>query len=194
MLDILVAEIGLQGPGIHGSVGEMIATSMAQHVWMKRKAETGCNTKPTGAELLTSSIVWEGAVDVTADQARAHIELGNLEDACSSIGEAIEVLEMSKERWCEAEVYRMAGEITLMAPEPDTAKAEPYFERALAIARSQQSKSWELRAATSLAQLWRHQSKQDEARDLLTPVYDWFTEGLDTRDLKEAKALLGTLV
>ena len=126
--------------------------------------------------------------------ARAHIELGNLEDACSSIGEAIEVLEMSKERWCEAEVYRMAGEITLMAPEPDTAKAEPYFERALAIARSQQSKSWELRAATSLAQLWRHQSKQDEARDLLTPVYDWFTEGLDTRDLKEAKALLGTLV
>jgi predicted ATPase len=91
-------------------------------------------------------------------------------------------------------VYRLAGEITLMAAEPDTAKAEPYFERALAIARSQQAKSWELRAATSLAQLWRHQSKQDEARDLLTPIYDWFTEGLDTRDLKEAKALLDTLV
>jgi predicted ATPase len=126
--------------------------------------------------------------------ARAHLALGNLEDAWSSIAEAIEGLEASKERWCEAEVYRMAGEITLMAAEPDTAKAEPYFERALAIARSQQAKSWELRAATSLAQLWRHQSKQDEARDLLTPIYDWFTEGLDTRDLKEAKALLDTLV
>jgi predicted ATPase len=76
--------------------------------------------------------------------ARAHIELGNLEDAWSFIGEAIEVLEQSQERWCEAEVYRMAGEIALMAPEPDTAKAEPYFERALAIARSQQAKSWEI--------------------------------------------------
>jgi predicted ATPase len=126
--------------------------------------------------------------------ARAHIELGNLEDAWSSIGKAIEVLEASNERWCEAEVYRMAGEIALMVPKPDTAKAEPYFERALAIARSQQAKSWELRAAISLAQLWRRRSKQAEAHDLLTPLYDWFTEGLDTRDLKEAKILLGTLI
>jgi predicted ATPase len=126
--------------------------------------------------------------------ARAHTELGKFEDAWSFIGEAIKAVETSKERWCEAEVYRMAGEITLMTPEPDIAKAEPYFERALAIARSQQAKSWELRAAISMAQLWRHQSKPDEARDLLAPVYNWFTEGLDTRDLKEAKALLGTLI
>jgi class 3 adenylate cyclase/predicted ATPase len=126
--------------------------------------------------------------------ARAHTELGKFEDAWSFISEAIKAVETSKERWCEAEVYRMAGEITLMAPEPDIAKAEPYFERALAIARSQQAKSWELRAAISMAQLWRHQSKRDEARDLLAPVYNWFTEGLDTRDLKEAKALLGTLI
>ena len=126
--------------------------------------------------------------------ARAHIELGKFEDAWSSIGEAINAVETSKERWCEAEVYRMAGEITLMAPQQDTAKAEPHFERALAIARAQQAKSWELRAAISMAQLWQHQSKRKEACDLLAQVYNWFTEGLDTRDLKEAKDLLGTLI
>jgi len=72
-------------------------------------------------------------------------------------------------------------------------KAGAYFERALAVARKQQAKSWELRAAMSMARLWRDQDKRDEARDLLAPIYGWFTEGFDTRDLKEAKALLETL-
>ena len=72
-------------------------------------------------------------------------------------------------------------------------KAEAYFERALEVARQQQAKSWELRAATSLARLWRDQGKTVEARELLAPVYGWFTEGFDTRDLKEAKALLEEL-
>ena len=85
------------------------------------------------------------------------------------------------------------GEIALKSPEPDTAKAEAYFERALAVARQQQAKSWELRAAMSMARLWRDQGKRDEARDLLGPVYNWFTEGFDTLDLKQAKALLGEL-
>ena len=98
-------------------------------------------------------------------------------------------VETTKERWCEAEVHRIAGEIALMSPEPDAAKAEAYFERALAVAREQQAKSWELRAAMSMARLWRDQGKRDEARDLLAPVYGWFTEGFDTLDLKEAKAL-----
>jgi predicted ATPase len=102
-------------------------------------------------------------------------------------------VETTKERWCEAEVHRIAGEITLLAPKPDTAKAEAYFERALAVARKQQAKSWELRAAMSMARLWCGQGKQDEARDLLAPVYFWFIEGFDTRDLKEAKALLDGL-
>ena len=78
-------------------------------------------------------------------------------------------------------------------PQPDAAKAEACFEHALAVARQQQAKSWELRAATSMARLWRDQGKRDEARDLLAPVYGWFTEGFDTLDLKEAKALLGEL-
>ena len=86
-----------------------------------------------------------------------------------------------------------AGEIALKSPEPDAAKAEAYFKRALAIAREQQAKSWELRAATSMARLWREQAKRDEARDLLASVYGWFTEGFDTLDLKEAKALLAEL-
>jgi predicted ATPase len=87
----------------------------------------------------------------------------------------------------------MAGEISLMFPQPDAAKAEGYFARALAVARQQQAKSWELRAALSMARLWRDQGKRDEARDLLAPVYGWFTEGFDTIDLKEAKALLDEL-
>ena len=80
-----------------------------------------------------------------------------------------------------------------MGPQNDSAKAEAYFERALTVARQQQAKSWELRAAMSMARLWRDQGKRDEARELLAPVYGWFTEGFDTRDLKEAKALLDEL-
>jgi predicted ATPase len=102
-------------------------------------------------------------------------------------------VETTKERWWEAEVYRTAGEIALMLPEPDAAKAEAYFERALAVARQQQAKSWELRAAMSMARLWRDQGKRVEARDLLAPIYGWFTEGFDALDLKQAKTLLDEL-
>ena len=87
----------------------------------------------------------------------------------------------------------MAGEIVLMSPGSNAAKAEAYFARALVVAREQQAKSWELRAAMSMARLWRDQGKRNEARELLAPIYGWFKEGFDTRDLKEAKALLGTL-
>jgi predicted ATPase len=95
--------------------------------------------------------------------------------------------------WCEAEVNRIAGEIALRQSQPDAAKTQTYFERALAVARQQQAKSWELRAAMSLARLWRDQGKVQQARELLAPVFGWFTEGFDTRDLKEAKALLADL-
>jgi class 3 adenylate cyclase/predicted ATPase len=125
--------------------------------------------------------------------ARAYAALGQLDDAWRCIGEATTAVETTKERWCEADVIRTAGEIALMSPERDAAKAEAYFERALTVARQQQAKSWELRAAMSMARLWRDQGKRDEARELLAPVYGWFTEGFDTRDLKEAKALLDEL-
>jgi predicted ATPase len=101
-------------------------------------------------------------------------------------------MQTSKESWWEAEIARIEGVLALKAL-PDAAKAEAYFERALAVARQQQAKSWELRAAMSLARLWRDQGKVQQARELLAPVYGWFTEGFDTRDLKEAKALLEEL-
>ena len=90
--------------------------------------------------------------------------------------------ELTGERWSEAEVYRVAGELALLSSEPDLARAEAYFERALAVARQQQAKSWELRASMSLARLWRGQGKVQQARELLAPVYGWFTEGFDTLD------------
>jgi predicted ATPase len=98
-----------------------------------------------------------------------------------------------REKWAEAEINRVAGEIALKSPEQDRGKAKVYFQRALSVARSQKAKSWELRAAMSMARLWRDQGRRDEARELLAPVYGWFTEGFDTRDLKEAKALLDEL-
>jgi class 3 adenylate cyclase/predicted ATPase len=115
------------------------------------------------------------------------------DDAWGCIREAVRLIETTKERSREPEVQRTAGEVALKSPEPDAAKAEGHFQRALAVARQQQAKSWELRAAMSMARLWRDQGKRDEARDLLAPVYNWFTEGFDTLDLKEAKALLDEL-
>jgi predicted ATPase len=125
--------------------------------------------------------------------ARAHAQLGQLDEAWRSIGEATRAVEATKEKWCEAEIHRVAGETALMSPGPDTSKAQAYFDRALALARAQQAKSWELRAAMSMAQLWCGQGKRTEARELLTPVYNWFTEGFDTLDLKEAKVSLDEL-
>ena len=98
-----------------------------------------------------------------------------------------------RQRWCEVDVHRIAGEIALMAREPDAAKAEAYFERAPAVARERKTKSWELRAAMSMARLWRDQGKRPQAHDLLAPVYGGFTEGIDTLGLKEAKMLLDEL-
>jgi predicted ATPase len=125
--------------------------------------------------------------------AMAQSEIGHFDDAWGCIDEAIKLTKTTKERWFEAEVQRIAGEVALKSPERGKAKAETFFERALSIAREQQAKSWELRAAMSMARLWRDQGKRDEARELLAPVYGWFTEGFDTRDLNEAKALLEQL-
>lgn len=125
--------------------------------------------------------------------AKAYAELGQFDDAWRSIAEGVTAAERMNETWFGAEVHRIAGEIALKSAEPDPTKAETYFERALSVSRQQQAKSWELRAATSLARLWRDQGKAKQASELLAPVYGWFTEGFDTRDLKEAKALLDEL-
>ena len=142
--------------------------------------------RSTGATLYEPRHLWFLAM--------AYAELGQLDDARRCIDEAIDKVEGSKEKWCEAEVHRIAGEIALKSLAPDPEKAEAYFDHALSVARQQQAKSWELRAAMSLARIWRDQGKPQQARELLAPVYGWFTEGFDdTLDLKEAKALLGEL-
>jgi predicted ATPase len=123
----------------------------------------------------------------------AHAELGQFDEAWRRIGEAMTAAETTKEKCCEAEIHRTAGEIALMSPAPDVAKAQAHFERAIAIARAQKAKSWELRAAMSMARLWRDQGSRQQARDLIAPVYSWFTEGFDTLDLKGTKALLDDL-
>ncbi|MGY8668530.1 adenylate/guanylate cyclase domain-containing protein [Bradyrhizobium sp. UFLA05-109] len=150
--------------------------------------------------VITSGIIARRSTAATALEpfwlsylAGAHAELDNFDDALSCIHEAMIKAETTKESWFEAEIKRMAGEIALSLPDPDATKAEEYFEHALAVARQQQAKSWELRAAVSMARLWYDQGKRQQAHDLLAPVYGWFTEGFDTRDLKEAKALLDEL-
>jgi class 3 adenylate cyclase/predicted ATPase len=125
--------------------------------------------------------------------ASAYAELGRVGEASCYIGEAMTAIDATKERWFEAEVNRFAGDIALLSPTPAASKAESCFQRALAVARKQEAKAWELRAASSLARLWRDQGKRAEARDLLAPIYGWFTEGFDTPDLKEAKRLLDDL-
>jgi predicted ATPase len=125
--------------------------------------------------------------------AGAYADLGDFEDARRCIDEALMLVETTGERLWEADIRRIAGEIALRSSDADAGKVQVYFERALAVARAQQAKSPELRAAISMARLWRDQGKRNEARELLAPVYGWFTEGFDTRDLKEAKALLDEL-
>jgi predicted ATPase len=125
--------------------------------------------------------------------ARCYAEDNRLEDAWGCIDQAMTAVEATKETWWEAEIHCISGEIALKPPKADPTKAEAYFERALSVARAQQAKSWELRATMSMARLWRDQGKRHEARNLLAPIYGWFTEGFDTLDLKEAKALLDEL-
>jgi predicted ATPase/class 3 adenylate cyclase len=118
---------------------------------------------------------------------------GRVEDGLLLLAEALAAFEASKRGDMLAEAYRLQGEFLLRQAIPDAAQAESCFQQALTIARQQQAKSWELRAATSLSRLWQQQSKRDEVHELLAPIYSWFTEGFDTADLREAKALLEEL-
>ena len=125
--------------------------------------------------------------------ADAQGKAGQPAEALVLLEEGLERVERTRERWYEAELCRFRGELLLSVPDPNRAEAEASFHRAIAVAREQDARMWELRAATSLARLWRDQGKPVEARDLLAPVYGWFTEGFDTADLQEAKALLEEL-
>jgi len=170
------------GMHLQGHVSSLIGKS-AHSIQMITAGFNGCHS--IGATLLEPFFL--------SSLAAVHAELGHLKEAWRCIDEAMTRIEKTKDAWYEAEVNRVAGEIALKSPEPDAAKAQVYFEQALAIARAQRAKSWELCSATSMARLWRDQGKVQQARELLAPVYGWFTEGFDTRDLKDAKALLDEL-
>jgi len=183
-----------------------LAEEKVASFWIERATfAQGCILASTGnpsdaVQLITSALATSQVTGTTfwlplyvSHLARAHAQMGKFVDAWRCIGEATTAVETTKERMFEAEVYRIAGEIAFQSPNQDAPKAQAYFERALSVARAQQAKSWELRAAISLARLWRDQGKSHPAHELLAPVYAWFTEGFDTRDLKEAKALLDEL-
>jgi DNA-binding transcriptional MerR regulator len=125
--------------------------------------------------------------------AEAHGTIGEPEAELTVLTEALTHIDTKGERWYESECYRLKGELLLQQGSDNQAEAVSCFAQAIAVAQSQQAKFWELRATTSLARLWQWQGKQAEAHALLAPVYGWFTEGFDTADLIEAKALLGEL-
>jgi predicted ATPase len=125
--------------------------------------------------------------------AEAYGRSGQAEAGLGVLAEALAMVDTTGERLHEAKLYRLKGELLLLQVGPDAPQAEACFQQALAVARRQQAKSWELRAAMSLSRLWLRQGKCKEAHDLLAPICTWFTEGFDTADLQEAKALLEEL-
>ena len=128
--------------------------------------------------------------------AEAYGIAGQTDKGLSTLDEALDLVHQTEERWCEAELYRLRGELLRQATGGMQRAAwtpQACFQHALTIARRQQAKSLELRSAMSLARLWQQQGKRTAAHDLLAPVYGWFTEGFDTADLQEAKTLLEEL-
>ena len=123
--------------------------------------------------------------------ARAYEIAGQIEEGLTQLDDALQIVERTGERWLDAELYRQKGQLLLRQGHSEA--AEELYRKALSIAREQEAKLWELRTAVSLARLRRDQGRRAEARDLLAPVYNWFTEGFDTPDLKETKALLDEL-
>jgi predicted ATPase len=141
--------------------------------------------RATGAELFQPYFL--------ALLAEAYGKGGQPEEGLSVLAEALAVAHKHGELVYEAELYRLKGELLLALSQAHQAEAETCFQQALDIAHRQQAKSWELRAATSLSRLWQQQGKRAEAHEILVPIYGWFTEGFDTADLQEAKALLEEL-
>jgi predicted ATPase len=139
-------------------------------------------TRAIGAEVGRSGFL---ALLATAYGAAAQPEQG-----LEVLAEALSVVHNKGEQYYEAEIYRLTGELLLACSADQHAAAEASFQQALVVARAQQAKSWELRAAVSLGRLWQQQGQRAKAHELLAPIYRWFTEGLDTPDLQEAKMLL----
>jgi len=201
----MVARLRREVPAVHEQAEAVVALATARgfHDW----AAVGTSLRGwalaiqgQGAEGMAQ--VRQGITSYRATGAALHVpyyctllaevydHLGHTKNGLQALAEAHTLVEQQEERWWEAEVYRLRGVLLLRQPGTPPAEAEAWLQRALDVARRQQAKSLELRAAVSLARLWQQQGKRQEAHDLLAPVYGWFTEGFDTADLQEAKVLL----
>jgi predicted ATPase len=166
------------------------AWGMILHGWAVTDRTAGITQMRQGLDTLLAigTVSWRPYL--LALFAEVHAALGRLAEGLHILDEALGLVEKTGGRLYEAELYRHRGELLLKQSVSDEQQAETCFRQALDVARRQQAKSWELRAAMSLSRLWQQQGKRDEARELIAPIYGWFTEGFDTADLQEAKALL----
>ena len=202
LLEVLGADLGSAGvrasEALNHSTKHGLADLKQRALFMHGAMLAKRGDLQEGIELMQSAIA---AIERTDHRNRrtlylghiaaAHASLGQPEIGLSLLSDAVQTVETTSERFFESELYRLRGELLLMLGNKDGAEGE--FWRALAVARQQQARSWELCAAMSMARLWRDEGKRDEAHDLLASIYSWFSEGFDTRDLKEAKALLNEL-
>ena len=174
-------------------VGHLVGSVTCLRGWalaVQGQGETGMALMHQGlvAERATGSVL--GRSLFLTRLAEVYGASGQAEEGLRLLAEALAHVDLTGERYCEAEVYRIKGELRRQQAAADTPQAEACFQHALAIARRQQARAWELRAALSLSRLWQRQGKRGEAYDLLAPIYGGFTEGFDTADLQDAKALL----
>lgn len=160
---------------------------------LTRKAPEAAQTISAGVEFLRSTETTMWMPLFLSHLAWAKAEIGQFDEASMKISEAMAAVKKTKENWYEAEIHRVAGEIALLGGNPDAALAEACFGRALEIARNQKAKSWELRAAMSMARLLRGQGGSGPAHEVLASVYGWYTQGFDTLDVRQAKLLLDEL-
>jgi predicted ATPase len=175
---------------------EQVAMAMALRDWALAANGQG----EEGIAQLPQSLAASQATEATRDRsdrlallAETFAQMGQITKGLEALAEGLAMVAKSRVGWWEAELYRLSGELLLQQTATQPEEAEVCFQQALAVARRQQAKSWELRAAISLSRLWQQQGKRASAHKLLAPVYGWFTEGLDTADLQEAKALLDAL-
>jgi predicted ATPase len=175
---------------------QRVTWSTVLHGWalaMQGQSEAGPAAMRQGltADLATGATLWQPYF--LGLLAEAYGAGGHPDEGLHALAEALAVLDATELRYYAAELSRLKGALLLQQAIPDATQAEACFQQALDVARQQQAKSWELRAATSLARLWQSQGQRQEAYDVLAPVYHWFTEGFDTADLQEAKILLDQL-
>jgi predicted ATPase len=162
--------------------------------WIKVKSadvEEGISLLDSGSSAFRATGAQLFVPHYLALLAAAYEIAGQIEQGLLLLDEALQIVDRTAEHWFTTELYRHKGQLLLRQGHVQT--AEELYRKALGIAREQEAKLWELRAAMSLARLRRDQGRCDEARDLLAPVYGWFTEGFDTPDLQDAKALLDEL-